>query len=141
MADFLADLQKETKVQGSEAQGVLRSPEQPLEEESTGVVKQKEVYGEVKLPVSKEKDVMKEILEYKKEKEIERKEYKKPGQSDDSQQQDDADDSTVPDVPVKYYGYKVSNAAVESIPENIKANVNSSDTWLSVWLMRLLQMK
>lgn len=146
MANVIRDLTKEKGIQTvSQEQEVQPGFEQkiPLSGEEEGP--SKEIFGEIKFD-NKEGDILKQIGELKVEREREAKESQAPVVAtgaaaaakvagDDST--DDDDDTGA--IPVKYYGYQVSENAFDYLEEKAKKKQNTTEPWLAVWLMRLLQ--
>ena len=103
----------------------------------------KEIFGEIKFD-NKEGEILKQIGELKAEREREVKEspVSVPATGAAAAAKVAGDDSTDDDtdaVPVKYYGYQVSENAFDYLEEKAKKKQNTTEPWLAIWLMRLLQ--
>lgn len=101
-----------------------------------------DVYGEISLPKTPESDVLTEVRRYKEEKQREQKENSVIVPADDqtaSTTQTPADDNDDNAVPIKYYGYQIPKKIVEMLGTSSKMNLEKSDDWLKVWLMRLME--
>jgi len=138
MADLPPILQKESEVKRDGEQEVRLTPEFGMEAGEHGI------QGEIEVINREEQDLLKEIGKLK-ELEIERKEDIVSSAGDDAAALMPADDPTDDDDlniagSLKYYGYQISKRSIQTVSNKVKGKLESSDTWLGVWLTRLLQM-
>ena len=143
MANVIRDLtkKKELNVVQQEQEVPLEfEQEVPMSEDKSPA---KEIAGEVQFD-NQEGEILRQVSELKAEREREMKETKAPGAVSDTAAAAKAagDDSTDDDdnaIPIKYYGYQVSAAVLDYLEEKVKKKQNTTEPWLAIWLMRLLQ--
>lgn len=101
--------------------------------------------GQEVLP-EQEAGILKEIDRLK-EREMERKEITSPQltPSDDAQTAMPSDDPAEEDINItgslKYYGYEIPKQAIQDATAKAKGDLGLSDTWLRVFVSRILQME